>query len=107
MRFGKLNFYCKLVGLFKITVTLAGKSCNDVGTDSHARNETFGCRNDSTVALTVIATCHTSQYVIRTALHWQVEMTTHARIFPQFQPLKAKIFRLQTGNAYSTYIVFM
>src|SRR6266480_5752705 len=103
MRFGKLQFCRKLVSLFKITVALTWEACDNVSADSHARHKSFGCRNDRTVTLTVIATCHTSQYMIRTALHWQMEMTTHSRILPQFQPLQAKIFRLKRRNTYAMY----
>src|SRR6266566_2933341 len=107
MRFGKLQFRGKLVGLFKIAVALAWEAGDNVRTDGDTWDKALGCRNDAVVTCAVIAACHSSQYVIRTTLHWQVEMTAHARIFPQFQPLQAKIFRLQRGNAYSTYISFM
>src|SRR6266566_6031550 len=103
MRFSKLQFCCKLVSLFKITVALTREACDNIGADSQARYKSFGCHNDRTVALAVIATRHASQYMIRTALHWQMDMTTHARILPQFQPLEAKIFRLKRRNTYAMY----
>src|SRR6266516_4730136 len=95
MCFGKLQFYRKLVGLLKITLALTGEACDDVGADSDARNKAPGCRDNTVVACAIIATCHAAQDVIRAALHWQVQVTAHTRIFPKLQPLQAKILRLQ------------
>src|SRR5215471_9379763 len=107
MRFSKLQFRSKLVRLFKITIALTRESGDYVGADSYAGNKLSGCRDNIVVALTVITSCHASKNMVRSALHGKVKMTTHARIFPKFQPFKAKIFWLERGNTYTTYISFM
>src|SRR5258708_5160236 len=106
MRFGKLQFRGKPVGLFKIAVALSWKAGDNVRADGDPWDKALGCRNDAVVTSAVIAACHSSQYVIRTTLHWQVEMAAHARIFPQFQPLQAKIFGFQGRDANARYVGF-
>src|SRR5216684_4896320 len=81
MGFGELQFASKLVSLFKVVVALAGEAGDNVGADSDTWNEPFGGSDDGGIARAVIAAGHAAQDRIRAALHRQVEMAAHARIF--------------------------
>src|SRR6266487_1554402 len=104
MRFGECEFLSKLVGLLEIFVAFAREAGDDIGADGNAGNESFGSCNDGLVTTAVVAAGHAAQNSIRAALHGQVEVATHARILPVRQPLQAKIFGFQRGDADARYL---
>src|SRR5258708_17763582 len=69
VRFGKLQFCGKLVGLFKIVIALAWETGDNVCADGDTRDKSLSRRDDALVTGAVIAACHAPQYVIRPTLH--------------------------------------
>src|SRR5712692_4193975 len=69
VRFGKLQFCGKLVGLLKIVIALAWETGDNIRADGDTRDKSLSRRDDALVTGAVIATCHTPQYVIRPTLH--------------------------------------
>src|ERR1700694_3977807 len=61
VRLGKLEFAGELIRLLKIVLALAREAGDDIGADSHTRNEALGRCDDGSIALTGIATSHAAQ----------------------------------------------
>src|SRR6266516_2212323 len=101
MRLGKLQFTGKLIGLFEITFAFTRETSDDIGAYGNPWYQAPGGGDDCLIACTVITTGHAPQDGVRSALHREMKVAAHARIFPQIQPLQAKILRLERRDAYT------